>query len=354
MGALVTLSAQAVPLLDFAKQVADQAGISVVVEESLDEREVSLEVRELPVERVLALVARRLGVELTGGGAVWYVGRLRPEDRGVLVRRVARLDAEGLRNACESLVSSNGRVQAFPDGLVIVADRVDVLERVKELLHELELAPADCWVIQLHLVGVREAELESFGLDGVPTFDAAATFAESSAGGPGLTWSAAAGLSAVLVAAKTDEGVALVAAPLFVLRDGAKGRMADGDELRLARKTVSDQGTVTTTGFDTVQTGLEVDVEVRDLGQGRARLGLSTSLSTVVAIGAEGQPTINRQAFRTEAVVASGGVYLLGALERSQVAESVSGPLWARLESSSTQRSVLLWARVARVGGAVS
>lgn len=353
-GPRVTLSAQDVPLLTFARQVADQAALSIVVEAELDDRLVSLEVRDLPAERVLALVARRLGVDVTGGGRVWYIGKLRREDRAVLVRRVSRLTAEDLSKAVQALTSDQGRVQAFPDGLLVVADRVDVLERVRALLSDLEAAPAECWVVQLHLVGVRESELASFGLQSVPTFNAAAAFAEGSEVAAGTTWSAAAGLSAVLVAARSEEGVSIVAAPLFLVRDGSDARMADGDELRLPRKTVSDQGTVTTTGFDVIQTGLEVDVGVRDLGQGRAQLVLRTSLSAVVAVGEEGQPTVNRQSFHTEAVVQSGGCYLLGALERSQVTSAIRGPLRTLQESGTESRSVLVWARLARVGGPAS
>ena len=107
-------------VVTFARMVAREAGISVVVEDDLDSKKISLEVSDTPAAEVLELVARRLGVELSRVGGAYFLGELRPEDRAVYVRRVRRLSSEELQAAVEVLISDNGRVTAYPDGLVVV------------------------------------------------------------------------------------------------------------------------------------------------------------------------------------------------------------------------------------------
>ena len=351
-GERVTLSVEGMPLVAFARMLADRASVSVVVSNRRDDRPVSLEVQDVTVGSVLALVARRLGVEITLSGGVYFIGELRPEDRGVYVRRVRRLDREGLTGAVETLLSQNGRVQAYDDGLVVVGDRVEVLHRVAELLDRVESAGADSWVVQLHMISTREADMSSFGLDVTPALDVAATFAAASNGaGPDGALNMGGALSAILEAERTSEAVDIVAAPLFVLVDGGTAELADGDELRVPQFSITDEGTQSVTGFEVVQTGLDVRVSLRDLGEGRARLELRTGMSAVVGFVADSLPQINTQRYETTAVVQSGGVYLLGSLERRSQVDGVDGPLRSVRRDEDEARTVFIWARAYRIGG---
>ncbi|MEM8709467.1 MAG: hypothetical protein AAGG01_00830 [Planctomycetota bacterium] len=352
-GEVVTLSAQSMPLVAFARMLADRASVSVVVSARLDERPVSLEVADVSVGAVLALVARRLGVELTYSGGVYFIGELRPEDRGVYVRRVRRLDREGLTGAVETLLSQNGRMQAYDDGLVVVGDRVEVLHRVAELLDRVESAGADSWVVQVHMIATRESDLSEFGLDAVPALDVAATYATASnAADAGFNASLSSSLTAMLRAERTIESVELVTAPLFVMVDGGRATLADGDELRIPQFSISDFGTQTVTGFEIVQTGLDMSIGLRDLGDARARVEFRTSLSAVVGFVEDTLPTINTQRYETNAVIRSGGVYLLGALERRSRLDGVDGPFRSVERSEADDRTVMIWLRAYRIDGA--
>lgn len=341
------------PLVAFARMVADRASVSVVVSSRLDDRPVSLEVQDVTVGSVLALVARRLGVELTYSGGVYFIGELRPEDRGVYVRRVRRLDREGLTGAVETLLSQNGRVQAYDDGLVVVGDRVEVLHRVAELLDRVESAAADSWVVQVHMISTRDGDMSALGLETTPALDVAATYADASSSSPdGGSTELLASLRALLRAERSMEAVELVTAPMFVLVDGGTATLADGDELRVPQFSISEFGTQTVTGFEVVQTGLSVDVSLRDLGSGRARVELRTSMSSVVGFIEDTLPTINTQRYQTNAVVRSGGVYLVGALRRNERLEGVDGPLRSLRRTEREDRTVMIWLRAYRIDGA--
>lgn len=353
-GELVTVAAEGMPLVAFARMIADQANVSVVVAARLDERPVTVEVKGVSVGAVLSLVARRLGVELTYSGGAYFIGELRPEDRGVYVRRVRRLDQVGLQGAVETLLSTNGRVQAYEDGLVVVGDRVEVLHRVADLLDQVESAGADSWVVQVHMIASRESDLREFGLDTVPALDVAATYATASNGAsPGLDAALSGSLTAMLRAERTQENVELVTAPLFVLIDGGRATLADGDELRIPQFSISDFGTQTVTGFEIVQTGLSMEVGLRDLGDARARVELRTSISEVVGFVEDTLPTINTQRYETNAVIRAGGVYLLGSLQRRGRRSGVDGPFASVQRSEADDRTLFIWLRAYRIDGSL-
>ena len=94
------------------------------------------------------MLGRRLNCRATRIGNVWFLGAIAPEDRGVLVRSVRRLKAEELTKVCTLFASEVGRQVAFEDGLVVVADRVEVLQRLVQALDQLEATPAGCWVVR--------------------------------------------------------------------------------------------------------------------------------------------------------------------------------------------------------------
>lgn len=159
----------------------------------------------------------------------------------MLVRRVPRLSGDDLAEACATLLSEAGRVQTFPDGLVVVGDRVAVLQRVHELLDSIERAPVGTWVVQLYVVNVNQSAGATIGLDAQPALDLAAAFSAASAGGPSATAEAVIGLRGALEAVRREDASSLVAEPLFLLVDGGRSKIERGERIPVARKTVSDQ-----------------------------------------------------------------------------------------------------------------
>lgn len=351
-GRTMSISAEKMPLSSFLRYVSDKTGVSIIAEEKLDEKEVTLDMREQDVGLVLSVVARRLGVQVTRSGNLYYLGKLRNEDRGVLVRKVRRLSQEELKSAVAVLLSDNGRAETYADGLVVIGDRVEVLERLAELLDGIESAPSNSWIVQLHLVSLSETFFKDAGLDVNPAAEIAASFAMVDVDDSAGQLTANASLRAVLAADRQDDSVSIVTEPSFVLLDGTIASFRDARQTPVRVRTVSPEGTVTDTGFQTVQTGTEVVCEIRELGSDRAKLRVDVTSSSVAG-SVEDIPIVDEQAFTTEASVQAGGVYLLGSFNRARDAQQVRSITATAKRTEREARTVYVWARTYRIAGPI-
>ena len=151
----VTLSCEDWSLSQAVRWIADQTGISVVVQENLDNKKVTLDVKVQPVSLLLQSIAKRAGVAANETAGVYYIGTLKREDRGVLVRRAPRLTSEELHKTISSFTSEKGTVNVYDDGVMVIGDRVDVLERINSLLDDLEAVRSPTFVAQLHIVSLN-------------------------------------------------------------------------------------------------------------------------------------------------------------------------------------------------------
>ncbi len=275
------------------------------------------------VDDVLGMVARRVGVQVTRTGTLYYLGELRPEDKGVLVRRVRRLDSDQLLNSAQVLLSEFGSASVTPDGLLIVGDRVEVLQRVVELVERVEAADAVTWVVQLHLCSIDRRDVVDIGLDAVPAIEMAYTFGAASSSPFGLLTSLdgratlEGGLDAVLRAVKRKRDSKVVAEPLMLLVDGDEASIERGQRFPVRTRIVDTDTNTERDQVEFVQTGLQITATMRELDDRLGRLRLRVQMSDVEDLDEGGAPITSEETVTVSADVASGGVYLLGSLTQS-------------------------------------
>jgi hypothetical protein len=149
-------------------------------------------------------------------------------------------------------------------------------------------------------------------------------------------------------ASAKNRDVTLEAAPL--LPDDAEATFSRGRVVPVPRKAVSDQGTLSTTGFQQIQTGLEVKIGVREFGGDTARAKLEVSDSTILEM-VEGAPVVEREALASDLVIRSGGVYLVGSLRRSEHRRRRGLSDVLGLHDESSERTAQVWLRVFRIAG---
>jgi hypothetical protein len=115
---------------------------------------------------------------------------------------------------------------------------------------------------------------------------------------------------------------------------------------------VSPEGTVTTAGFDFVQTGVNVELALRETEARGARVDVTLSMSDVKRF-VESAPVTGEERFQTSAVVKAGGVYLLGTLVKDRVqGRRVLG--WQAGDYATYQAQVVqVWIQAYRIGSAV-
>ncbi len=345
---LLTLSCQDISLKMFLRWLSNESGVSVVCESNLDEQPVSVEVQEQTVSDILGVVARRLGVQVTKTGNLYFLGTLQPEDRGVLVRVVKRMRADDLNQAITSLLSQHGRAVAYDDGLVVIGDTVEVLRRVSEMLDGIDSAPSNSWVVQMYIVDLRDELSETFGVDVSLDSELALNLAESTKSSN--SYAAANGvLSTILKAEREKANINMIARPMFVLMDGGSSRFTSGERVPVPKKVVSDNGTVSTSGFEYIQTGLDFNCSVRESTIDTCKLGIDISVSSVVGYVENSAPITNSQDFTTTAYVKTGGVYLLGSVKKATQAASTSGIFGTLQGQSDLKGTVQIWAKCYKI-----
>lgn len=322
--------------------------MSVICANDLETQKISLEVIDQPADIVLSYVARRMAADLSRTGSLYYLGDLRPEDVGIFVYRSRRLDSEDISAAVRVVQSDVGQIQAFPDGLVVVADRVQVLGRVADMLAAIEATDSVTWAVQIHIVSLSRAAMRDLGIDSVPALDVGLGYA---AGSAGAVAQLNAGLEMVLHATREDGNGEVIADPFFLLLDGTPGTLSRGKRFPVALRSTSDQGTTTTREYQFVDVGLDVEATVRELSATQARLRLRVELSQVESVNADGVPVSSSERIQSEADVISGGCYLLSSLERTEQRTTSMKGLGIGRTTSQDDGVMQVWARVFRVGG---
>lgn len=148
---LVTLSAVDVTLVDLIRQVAATSEANVVISQGLRLERVTVDLVDVPFGTALSTIARSVSSRLVEVAGVYYVGDLRAEDRGVFVGRLGTAREDALEIA-DLLLSDNGRASVTSDGVLVVADTVEVIQSVAKAVNEINAVSADVWVVQLHVV----------------------------------------------------------------------------------------------------------------------------------------------------------------------------------------------------------
>lgn len=342
----ITLTATGVPLVDLLRQISDETGISVIAAVNLDNALVSLEIKDANAEQVLSAVARRLNERLAKIGSIYYLGTIAAEDRGFIVRRVHRLKSDELRNVVQLFNSEFGRNVAFSDGLLVAADRVEVLDRMSQALDKLETITSTTWVIQVYIISISNNFLHELGLDLTNTVKLSYRVNNGSNQG-----NVSGTLDALLVSTHDDVRGGIIAQPLLLVRDGGKAQISDGVEQPIPKYTNLTSGNLELSGFEIISVGLKVDASIREETRNSAQLDLTVELSKIAGY-VESYPVVAKQRLQTEVSLRSGGEYLLGQLVDQKAINqnhgSVLPSIW-KSEKSNSQTQV--WARAYRIAG---
>lgn len=352
-GPRLTISAVNMPLQKFLRWASDKTGASIICDQNIDQSPVTIDVKNTPLADILSAVARRMSVDLTQQGELYFIGSLKPEDKGVLVRKVRRLGSDECSQAINVLLSDIGRVAAYSDGLIVVGDRVRVLQSIHTMIDQIESAESNTWIIQLYLVSMQESFSKSLGVESDLVLDMAATFATSAAGAAATQQKSAFALSAILRNTKQTGNANIIAQPLMLLNDGGQSTFQDGETIPIPKRTTSDAGTITTTGYDYIESGIIIDTKIREVSAKTAKCDLSIDLTTVSGY-VETAPILTGQKFTTSAVLESGGVYLLGSMSRKGTSTDKSGPGIATLfKKSKSESTIQIWLRCFRISGPI-
>lgn len=339
-------------MAEFCRLVSDETGSSVIYSKELDTATVTGEWNDRPVPEVMRDVARALSTSVREHGSVYFFGQAKPEDRAHLVTRIRRMEKAAIQEAIALFQGGQGRAAVHNDGLVIVVDTVEVLEQMATAFALVENQDSAVWIVQLTLVGWSREAAQEFGVDVEPAARVAVG-AAMSANGLTPTITGTASLDAILRLANNRDDVAVVASPMLCINDGEAAQFVQGDKVPYQTTTIDADTNVSTISYQMIQTGLTVDVKLREQSKSSARLDLQVKLSDIKAAPADRPPTTGEESLQTISIVEAGGVYLLGSMarERRSQADAI-GWQTGQYEKLNSQ-VVQVWCEAFRVGGPV-
>lgn len=337
----ITLSCFKMPLSVFIRVLSDKYSVGMVYSETLADKEITAEFKDTDLLSVLNVVSRQLSVDIVRVGNTFFVGSLRPEDRGILVRKVLGQDASSLVQVCNSMISSNGKVSVTTDCVVVAADHESVIRRFSEMLDYLDTVESDTWIVQLCFVVLRKDALIEAGMDTTTSGTLSYNISENTFD---LKDFKIDGLISVL---NTSNFADIYSSPMLLCRDGQVSKWQDGQRVPIPKKVVSDYGTVTTTGFDYVDTGFSVDASVKQSRIG-GRLALKIEMSDIKSY-VEYAPVTTQSVYQIDVDLVPDKAYLLGELSTFKVLDTTKN--LGFLSQDKGKSVIQLWGQIYRIKG---
>ena len=335
----ITFSAHQMPLGAFCRIVSDYFSVGVVFSDKLQDKRITAEFKDTDLNTVFTFLSRQLGVDLVKVGNTFYLGDLKDEDKGILIKRVLSQDNDNLQQILNSLMSNTGKGRVLSGRIVLVSDNDFVIRRISEALDSLETVDLSSWILQLYFLVLRRDALAESGL----TMSSSGTLSYNISTNElkAENFKIEGIFSGIVQSSYAD----LYAAPMFILRDGIKGFWKDGQRLPIPKKTVSDYGTVTTSGYEYLSTGLDVSCSVRESKQG-GFLEMKISLSDIQSY-VEDLPVTSNTECSVALDMIPNKIYLLSELQRfSHVDRQGSTLFFSRDKGKSI---IQVWGRIYRI-----
>lgn len=336
----LTLSAYKMPLGNFCRILSDKFNIGIVFADSLTDKIVSAEFKSTDLTSVLNVLSRQLQVDVVRVGNTYFIGSLRPEDRGVLVRSVLGYSDSSLDNIVKSMLSEKGKCFVF-QSIVAVTDHESVLRRVAEMLDYLDSQEFDTWIVQTCFVVLKKDALLEAGFDVTSSGSIAYNISQNKVELNDFK------IEGLFNGNASSSYADIYASPMVLVRDGSSAVWKDGKKVPVPKKSVSQYGTVQTTGFDYVETGFSVDLSVNRSKRGGI-LKMSLTMSDIDGY-VEECPRTTQSVYTFETDLEPEKIYLVGELNTFKVLDSQRKSL---LFSTDRGKAVLqIWVKLYRVEG---
>lgn len=306
------------------------------------------------------MLGRVSGVDPQVQGGLVMFGAARATDAAVLVRRVRAAQANEVEAILAQCVGPSVKRSLSSDGVLVATGSPSLIRRCGEVLDRLEGVQRNQWVVQFYLVSLTAKDAAELGLDTIPQFDIAVAQAH---GYPFDSIKVRAGLSAVLRASAQRSSVRLVAKPLFLLADGSTVKYDRATRFPFKTQSIvplpigGTTGSIggnnlqSQSGVSFVSVGTMLDVTAKEVREGELRCKIELEMSDVVEVGEDGLPRVESRNFSTAAVLAHGGVFLIGSFELEDERSSRGTWLQKGFAGSANAELLQIWAQVQDVTG---
>lgn len=240
----------------------------------------------------------------------------------------------------EGVVGEAGRVRESGQSIVVLGDE-ETLDRAGDVAELLEVASVSQWVVS---VWVLELQAD-FNLQLGVELTAAGSL-QGLVGGGSAELIAEALLDGVLVAEQADTEARVLQRGTLVFVEGEKSRLQSGQTVPVPQRTVSPQGTVTTSSYQYVDVGLIIEAEGRRV-PGGLMLTVRPEVSSVVGF-VDDAPIVGKRALESRCMVRSGDWVVLAGLDDWREGRALQD--FGVVTQSTRLGSVLVVMRAVEVG----
>lgn len=341
----VTIQGEDATVAMVLRQLHLETGVSFVVGREFADQTVGFGVREQPVDEVVAAVARA-----AGAGVNWrttrlcYVGKLDDTDSAILFRRVRRGASNDVQALAAVVLSREGRLSVTDDGLLVASDVLAAIEKLEQVLTEVEAVGVPVWQVEVYGVQSRDSFERRLSAEIAPV---ARIGAKIASGVNPEAWGEAA-FNAYLEAVAEARDSSLAMHHVVMVPAGSKARIGTQSQRFVTRRTTTADGQTIQNGFDALEAGNILDVGVTEQTDSCSELDLSIDVTTFVDNGDE-IPGIEGLRINLPLVVRSGTPYLVGAFADLERATTLATLLRFGRGETSRSSKLSVWVRATRI-----
>ena len=340
----LSLSANLMPFPVFSRVLSDKFDVGVVFSQSLQTKSITAEFKNTSLSDVINVISRQLDVGVVKVGNTYYIGKLRPEDRAILVRKVLGFSNQDLIKACQGVISDKGKVSVIGAGVVSATDQSSVLQRLTELLDYLSSLHEPVWIVQLAFLTLNREILLEGGVKVSTSGTISYNVSDNEFSLKDIN------IDGIINAAMSSSFADVHSCPMLLVREGSTSEWKYGRRVPVPKKTTSSYGTVQTTGFDYIDVGFNVKASVS-----RSRAGGILSLQigkSEIESYVEFAPVTAQNTYNFLVEMAPLRPYLLGELQTFTDLNKQSDIL--NFGKTRGKSSVQVWGQLYRITPGVS
>jgi hypothetical protein len=302
------------PWQTVALLIAQDAGLSLALGADAA-GEVQIAVTDVPADDALRQVGELVGlVPVFEGDSVRFVNQ---DDaaRGIAVLAPGVTSAAAVVEVLQ--LALPGAEAVAVDGRVAVAGDRQLLEAATGIVGVLQ-GGRDGWIVDVRLMSVSDSLASQVGLGTSLDGEASLLAGVAATDGGPFVADVGAGVDVaarvIMAASETSSAARLVTTGTLYVMEGGTGSLNQGDSVPIPLRVTSPEGTVTTTGYQFVDTGFIVDVAAFRLEDGRVMLNVVPEVSNVTGF-VEEAPQVQRSTVNATLVLAADTWGIVSGLE---------------------------------------
>ncbi len=337
-----TFSATEMKFREFAFWFVRKTSKGFVYSHELDEKTISVEFFNATCEEIINAISQRFDVKYELNGNTYFVGSLKDEETSYLVRKINGLKYEDMKTGLETMKTTKSKVYVTQQGILFYSDRASNIKKIETVLSDLENIQINTWVVQFFIIQFVDDKSFNFGMENATSGDISLLLKNFIK--PDLNMGDLAFRMSAVLSGK-DTGSKVISSPMILATQGTKAIWNDGSEIPVPNKTVSDSGTVTTSGYTRLQTGLQIECTLYETKTG-ALMDLTIEDSSILNY-IEYSPVLNKIKLQSQFQLNENSVYLIGELRRKKNSDGLQSLFsW---EKSKSDSRVCVYTRIYRI-----